>query len=125
MKKQKCVLVDIHGTLLNADNKLNKELADIISALSNVYPICIYTAGYYFNEHDAKMQLKDIEGADYIFYNQSVKDLDDVRVKKNMYVKHIEPLFDIIGVIDNNKKVCNMFNKDFALNVMRFKDGKK
>lgn len=121
---QKAILFDMHGTLVDKKNKINESLVTFIKALSKKYYICFFTAKYYKNDAEFKLDTQNIRYlADGVYYNNFYNsDKNDVAVKKKIYFDQIAQIYDIEFLIDNNKKVVKYFAKK-GINTMRYKNG--
>ncbi len=120
--KQDAIIIDIHGTLLNKDGSVDDNLLDIVKCLSHNYYILLLTSHFYKAQKDLIKEIKMLDFVpDATFYSNSNSKHDD-DVKKYLYNKDIAPLYNVIAIIDNSKKVIKKFHK-MGINTMRFKSG--
>ncbi len=122
-QKQEAIIIDIHGTLINKDGSINENLCNIVRCLAKSYYILLLTSHNYNKKQDLVDEIDYIDIVpDGLFYNTGATSKHDDIVKKHIYNKDIEPYYDVVNVIDNNKSVIRMFRKQ-GIDTMRFKIG--
>lgn len=126
MSKQNAIMCDLHGTLLNKDGTLNKELYNLLQSISNQYYICIVTASYY---PELQKMRKDIDAIDkldvisqHFYYNNNPDEKDDATIKKHIYTHQIKSKFKVAFLVDNNKSCIKEF-KELGIDTLRYKPG--
>ncbi|PIK14401.1 HAD family acid phosphatase [Halobacteriovorax sp. JY17] len=136
MKKNKCIIIDVDGTLANIDHRrgyleegndwkrfnssmendsLNTWCKAIVDKFKNEYQIILLTGR---EEIHKDVTLKWLKGHDVHFdsiFFRSEKDYrDDAIVKKELFERHIQGKHSPLFVVDDRKKVVSMW-RDLGL----------
>ena len=121
MENKKAIIVDIHSTLLNKENKLDKNLCDMFECLKQEYYILLVTAHSYKSQKEFLKDIFHVKNiGDGLYYNHNLNYKKDDEIKQLIYESQIKLSYNVIAVIDNNKSVIKMFKK-LGIDTMRFK----
>lgn len=119
--KEQAIVIDIHKTIIDGNNNYNNSLLNMINTLSQSYKIVLYTSHLYNDKQELLDELFMINFKFEVYYNMNSDFTDDIEIKKELY-KVINNKYNIMFIIDNNKKVAKKLNK--KTNVLIFKKRK-
>lgn len=125
------ILVDLHNTLLNKEDKPNKSILDLMKGYKRCgYAIVLITADLEFNPEKTK-NILDENSITKALYDECWyplkednfnKNQDDAQIKGFIFNSYIKDSYNVKILIDNNKNVCKFFNKELGINTLRFKE---
>jgi trehalose-6-phosphatase len=126
MGKNKCILVDVDGTLAKMkrgpgerspydwdrvlEDLPNQSIIELVNTLCDVYTIIILTGRDGIALEDTKKWLKEY-GVYYdeIYIRPEGNNQKDSIIKHNIYVNHILPHYDVEFVLDDRDQVVNLW----------------
>ena len=126
MGKNKCILVDVDGTLAKMkrgpgerspydwhrvnEDQPNRPIINLVNTLCDVYTIIILTGRDGIALEDTKKWLKEY-GVYYdeIYIRPEGNTQKDSIIKHNIYVNHILPHYDVEFVLDDRDQVVNLW----------------
>tara|TARA_R110000824_G_C14692025_1_gene621580 strand:+ start:92 stop:517 length:426 start_codon:yes stop_codon:yes gene_type:complete len=126
MGKNKCILVDVDGTLAKMkrgpgerspydwhrvnEDQPNRPIINLVNTLCDVYTIIILTGRDGIALEDTKKWLKEY-GVYYdeIYIRPEGNTQKDSIIKHNIYVNHILPHYDVEFVLDDRDQIVNLW----------------
>lgn len=143
MSKMKAYLVDIDGTVALRDesrpdcrgpfdwhrvgeDQPNERVIEVVRALHDPERMMIFISGRSGECVDATMWWLSTyvgdEMIDMLIMRLAGDNRPDEVVKRELYYRYVEPLFDVIAVFDDRNKVVKMW-RELGLTVLQVADG--
>ncbi len=139
--KKKAIICDLDGTLAIIKHRtpydastamrdiLNEPVANILSVYDNQtlfdIDLILLTGRYdtYRPQTEEWLKKHGITNYKELYMRPSKDKRQDVMYKKEIYEKHIEPIYDVLFVLEDRDQVVRMWRRDLGLTCLQVEYG--